>query len=431
MRCMSASIVVVLALVAGAPAVASDTWDNQIRAQLFRGDIPEVIKVLKDGALEGMASEPALLLRTAKTLHQYVYRTVRHDAKAATQLFDLLVERTAKVRDARPVDRTAREAWAYFAATRARSRLLQGDKKAQPEWVEAADILLGHRNREDSTIAAGWIAAAAACQAADEQALLARARTVLAETWAKESDAQRKAVALAHGHVQRAEALIHRRALGAAKREIAGGVALLAPYEKDADDELAAVREELASLNHAKRLKVKGAAFKTQRIVSRENTLVVDVPASPRWERKAGSKGGADLWLNQKNRHGEIIRAIQVNVYKWKSTVQGDGGPRISTENAKALAHGLYSTNARSCGVSEILSQKKPKKSKLHKSLTDVYRSELVGLVHDDKWRSFHIYWCRSKQLRRTYKVTVENYIEPLDGAATFVLMNLCANVKK
>lgn len=432
MRSMPATVVIVLAFALAAPARAGDTWENQIRAQIFRGDIKGVIKVLEGGALEGMASEPALLLRTAKTLDEYAYGIVRHDGKAAQRLFDLLTERTAKVRDAQPDDATAREAWAYFAATRARSRLLLGSKKAQPEWVEAADVLLALNTRADSTRAAGWLAAAAACRAANEQELLGRARDVLSKAWEKEGDAPRKAAALARGHAERADALIQRKALGAAKVEIAAGIKLLAPHEADVEGAVAEAREVLASLNHRKKLKVKGAAFKTRRVVSGDSTLVVDVPASPRWKVKRESNSRIVLSLRQLNARGEAIRSIKVVVYKWGSTLPRLDGSTVSTENTKALAEGMFSSNAEVCGIAEILRQKKPKKTKLHKTLTDAYRSSLAGLDEDDKWRSFQVYWFRSKQRRRTYQMTVADWVdvEYLDGSAAFVLAKLRANVK-
>ncbi|MDJ0523706.1 MAG: hypothetical protein QNJ90_16690 [Planctomycetota bacterium] len=433
-RALLVIALVALALVAAPSAAAERSWADRVAIDIVAARLEQLLTMLTDEALDGISSEAPMFQSVAYRLDRYGAIATRHDAKTAGAIFALVAERATRLR-ADAGDGTAWDtAWAYATSAHCRHRLMTGEREDQPAWVEAAECLVNApgSNDERRLLAARWLAESAAGARVEEKARLGRARALLEETVKSWSDAEKSAVARARGHAERARSLMARKALNAAKKEITGGIACLAPHlgcEKPSKP-VAETQALLASLNAEKRLKVKGAAFRTTSIVSGCKTLTLELPDGGPWVRE--HEAPFVLALQQRTLDGFRRRTIRIASFKSTGTIAPPEGPPISSSSPKGLAADMFPYAEQLAGMDELIRKKRAKKKRLHKSLSDVYAIEVEGRGSSGDWKRVWIYFFKSKKLKRTYQMFVNEFQndDRWDGATEFVLMNLRANVK-
>ncbi len=396
-------------------AVASEEWHDDLKQRYAHATASGLEDLVDDETLERASEDPKLWANLCETLWIYIPYVARVEATRAVPALDAVCAKAAalsKGAKSTPFHQLA-QAWSVMARCRLRREM--GNKAPQPEWGVAAEQLLkiAGKNLGILVQAMTSFTEAAASPKADAEALIARGSVAKEQALAAVKDSEIRAVIGAGWHADLAKSFLRRKKKGPAKSCVTAGLAFLEPLLAKSQPRKSAIdaHHELACVNARGKLKVKGAEIRWKKTTVPLVGLVLDLPDGEVWNVDRNREGGK-LNFSQSLLHGPYIRVYSVDAWESDGRLTLPDGSIVQTTDVKKLAAATAEGFDAHFNLSEIDSVSKPKRARLHKSLSDALVVIAEGTMQDSKrWARLHIYFFRSKEMQRTYRLTVYEYI--------------------
>ena len=419
MRCIHGLLAFVLVTWASGNAQADKAWYQDLMRRYANGRVDAAEELATAEVLaraDANANGWATLCDTVWWSTHHVSRVHPKEAGAALEaLAAHAAAQQAEKKDA-PLYALA-AAWSTMALCR--HRVLTGYRKPQPEWGEAAELLLKHAGTKVDLLemASTSFCEAAACPDADTDALLARSRAALDRALAAEKDAEQDLVLEAGRHADIARMYLARKKKGPAKKCVSAGLAILAPKMAGGrpTKAIGAAFEELALLNHTGKLRIKEAAFRMTERKSPTGGIKIEIPAGARWVFEKSSEGTL-LRISQRTERGLPIRSIGVSGWPSNSNLNMPDGNAVPAADTKALAKATGDSMESHFGFEDLERPSKARKPKLHKDFGDVEGIEAEGVHSSGRWARIRVFYFKAKENKRTYRLHWYEYErDPVD----------------
>lgn len=397
----------------GSRACANERRLNDLCTRYANGVVSALEDLNEPETLRWTSADMKLWSDLCETLWQYAAYVGRTHPERAQAAIGNIRQHAEKLAHAERKNGYRQVAYAWADMAGCRARRAAGSKAAEPTWGPSADRLVefGGDAIPVLVMAMTSYAEAAGAPKADADALLAKGRAVRDKVIGLVGDEESKQIIHAGWHADVAKSFLHARKKGPAKKCVAAGLAHLEKglARSRATKRILDAHYELAVVNAVGKLRVKEAEVRMRTVNAPSVGLELDIPHGACW--RVEDADGLAFKCTERFLRGPIRRTYMLKAWSQDGVLTLPDGTRVPSSDVKKLAAATSEGFDAHYDLSKIEDVSKPKRVRLHRSLSDTHRITAEGTMQDTgRWARIHVYFFRSKDTKRTYELTIYEY---------------------
>jgi len=435
---LPALLTLLMLAVPAPPRAEADDWLEGWDNDALYGYVRKMSEELTDERLAEISGSDGSFIRLVAALDDFGAPMSRTHPKAFGALLERLEKHATVLAKREGHEPLFPAALAMVTAARCRHRLINGYKRPQPAWLEAANVLAREGAAQVITQdlllhAATWLGDEALSRGEDHVALLTRAREIIDQAIAKGVRKERGQLALAKWYVARARVGRAKKAKAYGKAAVLEGLAYLAPLA-DAETPpgpFASARVRLLAENHAGHFGVK-VAVPVKTVHLRKQGLFIDVPMCGAWQVIAGT--GTTPPRVEERMLGAVMRAaydLRIFLVGRSVYVDRDRTRAVPTRDPKVFATAMMNGLDQFAHIEEVTKRTKPRKAHLSKDFSEAWVIHVEGYSEEGRWMRVSGYYFKGKKTKRTYAMRVWHYQKETDPDPVADLFLKSIRVKK